>query len=63
MQRQPSSTWTFLTKMNSLMPGLISADDGSALSLPSDGGLAICGTEGKSEAAAKSSDGKSLTVR
>ena len=41
--------------------GLISNDDSSAISLPSDGGLEISGTEGESEA--KSSDGKSLTTR
>ena len=41
--------------------GVISDDDGSAISLPSDGGLEISGTEGESEA--KSSDGKSSTTR
>ena len=41
--------------------GAISDDDGSAISLPSDGGLEIGGTE--SEIEAKSSDGKSLTTR
>ena len=41
--------------------GVISDDDGSAISLSSDGGLEISGTEGESEA--KSRDGKSLTKR
>ena len=41
--------------------GVISDDDGSAISLPSDGGLEISFTEGESEA--KSRDGKSLTMR
>ena len=40
--------------------GLISDDDGRAISLPSDGGLEISDTEGESEA--KSSDWKSLTT-
>ena len=41
--------------------GVISDDEGSAISLQSDVGLEISGTEGESEA--KSSDGKSLTTR
>ena len=41
--------------------GMISDDDGSAISLPSDGGLEISGREGESEA--KLSDGKCLTTR
>ena len=41
--------------------GVIADDDGSAISLPSDGRLETSGTEGESEA--KSSDGKSLTTR
>ena len=41
--------------------GVISDDDGSAISLPSDGGLEISGTDGESEA--KSSDGKFVTTR
>ena len=41
--------------------GVISDDDSSAISIPSDGGLEISGTEGESEA--KSSDEKSLTTR
>ena len=41
--------------------GVISDDDGSALSLPSDGGFEISGTEGESKA--KLNDGKSLTTR
>ena len=41
--------------------GVISDDDGSAISLPSDDGLEISGTEVESEA--KSRDGKSLTMR
>ena len=41
--------------------GVMSDDDGSAISLPCDGRLEISGTEGKSEP--KSSDGKSLTMR
>ena len=40
---------------------LISDDDGNAISLPSDGGLEISGTEVESEA--KSKDGKSLSAR
>ena len=40
---------------------MISDDDGSAILLPCDGRLEISGTEGESEA--KSSDGKSLTMR
>ena len=40
--------------------GVISDDVGSAISLPSDVGLEISGTEGESEA--KSRDGKSLTT-
>ena len=48
MQRQPGSTWTFLTKMNPLDgSGLISDDDSSAISLPSDAGLEISGTWGR----------------
>ena len=41
--------------------GVISDDNGSAISLPNDGWLEISGTEGESEA--KSSDGKSKTTR
>ena len=41
--------------------GVISDDDGSAISLPSDDGLEISGTEGESEA--KSRDGMTLTTR
>ena len=41
--------------------GMISDDDGSAISLPNDGGLEISGTDGESEA--KSRDGNSLTTR
>ena len=41
--------------------GVISDDDGSAISLPCDGRLEISGTEGESKA--KSSNGKSLTTR
>ena len=37
--------------------GVISDNDGSAISLPSDDGLETCATEGESEA--KSRDGKS----
>ena len=41
--------------------GVISDDDGNAISLPSDGGLEFSDTEGESEA--KLSDGKTLTTR
>ena len=41
--------------------GVISDEDGSAISLSCDGRLEISGTEGESEA--KLSDGKSLTMR
>ena len=41
--------------------GVISDDNGSAISLPSDGGLEVSGIEGESEA--KTRDGKSLTTR
>ena len=41
--------------------GVISDNDGRVISLPSDGGLEISGTEGETEA--KSRDGKSLTTR
>ena len=52
-----------MTKRNRLttLAGVISDDDGSAISLPCYGRLEISGTEGESEA--KSSDGKSLTTR
>ena len=40
---------------------MISADDGSAIALPSDGGLEVSGPEGESEAKAR--DGKSCTTR
>ena len=62
MQRQP---WIYLDIFDENEPldgaGVISGDNGSAISLPSDGGLKISGTEGESEA--KSSDGKSLTTK
>ena len=63
MQGQPWSNWTFLTKRNRLTTraGVISDDDGSAISLPCDGRLEISSTAGESEA--KSSDEKSLTTR
>ena len=41
--------------------GVISDEDDSAISLPSDCGLEISGTDGESEA--KSSEGKSSTTR